>query len=188
LHEAVAAATGDWVSHGAGTIIWDTITQTAHDLLEAYAKIGNYAQQQITFGKRNTPEFHAHPTPGDYGAAQNSVCEHLMGHLFGQPLNLIVIAHEDWSESKNSGEVVGGPSTVGQATIKSLPGRFDTVIRCEAKRRQEPGKPPVATYIAHTQPHGSWIAGVRNPGVNLPDIILAEDPRHFWQEYDKLVS
>lgn len=189
LHEAVSAAVANWKeTHGAGVLIWDTLTQTAHDLLEAYAKLGNYATQQITFGKRGSAEFHAHPTPGDYGAAQNSVCEHLMGHLFAQPLHLIVITHEDWSEPKNAGECVGGPATVGQATIKSLPGRFDTVIRCEARRRSDPGKAPSVQFIARTQPHGPWIAGIRNPGVNLPDVILAEDPRHFWQEYDKLVG
>ena len=188
LHEAVMIATSNWKeSHGASTLIWDTLTQTAHELLEAYARLGNFASGQITFGKRGSPEYHAQPTVGDYGAAQNS-CEHLMGHLFAQPLNLIVITHEDWAEPKNAGECIGGPATVGQATIKTLPGRFDTVIRCEARRRSEPGKPPTSQFIARANPHPPWIAGIRNPGVNLPDMILAEDPRHFWQEYDKLVS
>lgn len=186
LHEAVTVATADWSKHGASTIIWDTLKATANDLLAAYARLGNYAKEQITFGKPGTPEYHAHPTPGDYGAAQNSVCEHLIGLLFAQPLNLIVLTHEEWVEPKNAQECIGGPSTIGTATVKTLPGRFDTVIRTEVKRRGEPGKAKTTEYIAHTNPHGPWICGIRNPGVNLPDMVLGEDPRGFWNEYAKL--
>jgi len=186
LHEAVEIATHDWKD--AGTIIWDTLTATAEDVLAAYARLGNYAKDQITYGKPGTASFHAHPTMGDYGAAQNSVCEHLLGLLFEQPKHLIILTHELWVEPKNAQECIGGPATVGSATAKTLPGRFDTVIRCEAKKRGEPGKPKVTEFIAHTNPHGPWICGVRNPGVNLPDVVLGEDPRHFWGEYAKLIG
>jgi len=180
LREAVEAATAKW--EGCSVLIWDTITQTAEDLLEAYARLGNYAKEQITFGKPGTPEFHAHPTMGDYGAAQTSTCDHLIGHLFRQPLHLIVIAHEGWSEPKSGGELAGGPITVGQATIRTFPSRFDTVIRIEAKKKAEPGKPSRVEHTARVQPHGPWIVGVRGART-MGDVKLEEDPRHFWKTY-----
>ena len=188
LHEAVAIATHDWTKLGASTIIWDTITQTAEDVLRAYSIIGNYASNPITFGKKGTAEFHVHPNEGDYGAAQNSIGTHLMGHLFAQPLNLIIIAHETWVEPKNANACIGGPATIGRALVGKLPGEFDTVIRTEVRRVSNPGKATVTEFRARTQPHGPWIVGIRNPGVNLPDYVMGEDPRGFWLDYTKLVS
>jgi hypothetical protein len=187
LHEAVEIATHKWEGHG--TLVWDTLTQTAHDLLSAYARLGNYAKEQITFGKIGSPEYHAHPTPGDYGAAQTSSTVHLLDLLFDQPLHLIVVCHEDWAEPKNANECIGGPATVGQAAIKALAGRFDTVIRVENKRTGEPGKPKVQQYIARTQPHGIWICNVRlRPGTTLTDTVLEEEPQAFWKAYEAAVS
>lgn len=188
LNEAVACVTRKWREEfGARTIIWDTLTSTAHDVLAAYARLGNYAKEQITFGKPGTPEFHAHPTPGDYGAAQNSVCEHVLGLLFQQPMHVIVVAHEQWVEPKNAGECVGGPATVGAATVQTLPRNFDAVIRLESKRVVD-GKAKVLQFTAHTQPHGVWICGIRGAKA-FPDTVLQEDPVHFWQAYtDALVS
>lgn len=188
LHEATAIATYDWKAKGASTIIWDTITQTAEDLLQAYAILGNYASNPITFGKQGTPSHHVHPTEGDYGAAQNSIGNHLLGHLFAQPLNLIIIAHETWVEPKNANACIGGPATIGRALVGKMPGEFDTVIRTEVRRVTEPGKPVKTEFKARTQPHGPWIVGIRNPGVNLPDYVMGEDPRGFWLEYAKLIG
>lgn len=188
LHEAVGIATYEWSKHGASTIIWDTLTQTAEDVLGAYARLSNYASNPITFGKKGTAEFHVHPSEGDYGAAQNSIGNHLLGLLFKQPLNLIVIAHEVWVEPKNANACIGGPATIGKALVGKLPGEFDTVIRTEVRRVTNPGKPVETEFKARTQPHGPWVVGIRNPGVNLPDFVMGEDPRGFWQQYAKLVG
>lgn len=190
LAEAVACASRPWVTEypGARTLIWDTITQTAFDILAHYARLGNYAKEQITFGKPGTPEHHAHPTMGDYGAAQNSVCEHVLGLIFQQPLHVIVLAHADWHEPKEGGEIVGGPATIGGAKIKTLPGRFDSVIHTEVKYKGEPGKPRVPEFMARTQKHGIWIAGVRGQR-GMPDTILnPADPRDFWRAYEEAIK
>ena len=76
----------------------------------------------------------------------------------------------------------GGPATAGKATVRSFPGRFDTVIHLE---RRTVDKTPSIT--AHTERHGIWSAGIRsghlvNP---MPSIKLDPDPINFWKEYDR---
>lgn len=193
LKEAVAIATYPWADEGFKTLIWDTMTVTARDLLKAYALMQNYTgetkggdSKAISFGQSNTPEFHIHPTMGDYGAAQ-STTDHILQLLFEQPLNLIVLFHEEWVSPKqtDTGETVGGPATVGSARVKHLPGLFDHCIRQEAMRKQLPGRERQEKFVIHTGKHGPWIAGLRCPGVAPGDINLEMDPGHWWVTFEE---
>lgn len=185
LHEAVEVATHKW--EGVGTIIWDTMTQTSKDLLVAYAKLCNYASNPITFGVPGQNEYHVHPNEGDYGAAQNSVINHITDHLFSQPLNLIIICHEQWAEPKNAAECVGGPELVGKAGVRKYPGLFDSVIRTETRTVLAPGADTTTEFFARMNPHGVWKCGIRNPGVSLPDVQLEENPIGFWHKYQEIL-
>lgn len=193
LKEAVQIATYPWADEGFKTLIWDTMTVTSRDLLRAYALMQNFSgetksgdSKAISFGDPNSPEFHVHPTMGDYGAAQSST-DHILQLLFEQPLNLIVLFHEEWVEPKktDTGETVGGPATIGNARVKHLPGLFDHCIRQEAVRKQLPGKPRQEQFIMHTSKHGPWIAGLRCPGVTPGDIKLDVDPVHWWTTFEE---
>lgn len=185
LTENTAIATGDWKQNGYGVLIWDTMTYTAMDLLDEYAKLGKFTSTgPMVFGTKGTPEYHAHPTPGDFGAAQSTVY-HLIRHLFKQPLHVIVLCHSGWTEPKggDGAGLIGGPATVGAAQIKELSGMFTGVIHCEAsrpRRGQGEGNP---VYTAYNNPHGIWQAGTRMPGT-LRDIPLGPDPSHFWVEWE----
>lgn len=188
LHEATAAAIHDWKAEGCGTLIWDTMTATAQDLLLSYAKLCRYASSPITFGRPNSEEFQIQPNEGDYGAAQNAICLHLREKLFSLPINLIVVCHERWVQPKDSTEIIGGPELVGKQSVRLYPGFFDTVIHMENRKIIAPGKNQVEEFWAKTQPHGVWKVGIRTPGVNLPDVKLKEDPRHFWTQYQETLG
>jgi hypothetical protein len=193
LTEAVAIATRNWKDEfpGVGTIIWDTMTTTSQDLLSAYADSGQFSDKHVTFGQPGTSTYHAAPMEGDFGAAQRSTM-FILKYLFRQPLNLIVVFHEDWvqpDEKNVLGAVYGGPTIVGKAAIKQIAAMFDNLFRVSAKDVQEQGK-TVTQYRIHTRHSGPWMAGFRNPlEINpIPMVKMNPDPINFWNAFDNAVE
>jgi hypothetical protein len=194
LTESVAIATKNWKEEypGVGTIIWDTMTTTSQELLAAYADSGQFSDKHVTFGQPGTAAYHAAPMEGDFGAAQRSTM-FILKYLFRQPLNLIVVFHEDWvqpNEKDVLGAVYGGPTIVGKAGIKTIAAMFDNLFRFSAKDKVEQGNKTVTEYAVHTRHSGPWMAGFRNPHENnpIPKVPLKPDPINFWKAFDEAVE
>lgn len=194
LTEAVAIATRNWKEDfpDVGTLIWDTATTTSQELLAAYADSGQFSDKHVTFGQPGTLTYHAAPMEGDFGAAQRSTM-FILKYLFRQPLNLIVVFHEDWvqpNEKEVLGAVYGGPTIVGKAGIKTIAAMFDNLFRFSAKDKIEAGNKVVAEYAVHTRHSGPWMAGFRNPNETnpIPKVVLNPDPINFWLAFDKAVE
>lgn len=186
LEEAVAIASKDYRDTEAGTIIWDTMTYTATDILEAVSKLGLYGNN-ISLGKKGTKSHLSQPQMGDFGAAQRSIM-HILSFLFDQPMNVIVLFHSTMTDAE-SGEVLGGPATVGKAGIRPISGLFDNLFRVAMKRiRVGTGLPAVweQKRVAQTEPEGNWLAGMRTGHEKNPmaEVELKGDGSEFWRQVE----
>lgn len=197
--DAFLVACNDWLgkspSEWAGkppikTIVWDTMTATALDILAYVANSGQFSEKaHIGLGQPGSVEHQKIPMQGDFMATQGIVSR-LVDFLFKQPLHLIVICHSGYDEPREGGNVEGGPTTVGKATIRSFPGRFDTVIHLTRRSSATGTGNPGSAVTAWTERHGMWSAGIRskhetNP---IPKIDLNPDPVNFWLQYDQVVG
>jgi len=200
--EANAIASRPWQTEypGVGTLIWDTETETAEQLLRAYANTGVFSGEKgdkhITVGIEGTDGYMALPMMADYGIAQNAISQ-INNLLFNQPLNIIVICHADISSPQNA-EIAeatfGGPATVGQKGIARIAGKFDNLFRTEKRTRKPPGAASALTeYRVFTEGRGIWLGGMRTPDnknpmpeftVGLSDKDL--DPTDFWRRFEEI--
>lgn len=193
-HDAFDIATRNWaaetsrIGEGVRTIVWDTMTATALDILSYVATSGQFsAGAHISLGTPGSVEHQKLPMQGDYMATHN-IISRLVDFLFKQPLHLIVICHAAFDEPRDGGGAEGGPATAGKATVRSFPGRFDSVIHLQ---RRGSGPAPGAgtgassSVVAYTERHGIWSAGVRSGHANnpMPKVDLAADPQHFWNDF-----
>jgi len=179
LEEAVAIARTSYKQAGVKTLIWDTMTETSKRILRFYSDTGVFSDKHaVQVGTRQLGSWHTSPMEGDYGATQNTVA-FLQEHLWGQPLHLIVIFHEDFVEPE-SGSIeglVGGPATVGKKSIRWIPAKYDTVLHMQ-RRMATTEKSEV---IVNTMQRGIWVAGVRGTRELPPQVALQNDPTHFWR-------
>ena len=106
LTEAVEIASHDWKSKGFGTLIWDTMSSTALELLDAISAQSLYGKNLVI--GRGAAKI-TQPQKGDYGAAQRATM-HILNFLFDQPINIIVLFHVQAPDLES--EMEGGPATV----------------------------------------------------------------------------
>lgn len=185
--DAFAIALYDWKKEypNAKTLIWDHISATAEDCLAQIADAGQFSDKHIKIGTPSSAGKLNVPMEGDYGAVHSTI-DRLTTYLFRQPLHLIILAHATIIESKDGSGLLGGPATVGRASVRKYAGRFDTVIHLARKRRDK-----VDAFVAFMDKHDNlWSAGVRsslliNP---MPSFDLAPDPINFWHTYLKHFS
>lgn len=169
------------------TLVWDTFTATALDTLTAISDSGSFsASAHITLGQRGSVDFQTVPMQGDYGAVQNAL-DRIVTFLFQQPLHLFLICHEGYTESTEAGAktLIGGPYTVGRATISSFPGRFPTVIRL-TRQTIGYGNDAKVAITAWTETQGPWVAGIRSQHLQnpIPIVKLEADPINFHKSYE----
>ena len=187
--EAITIATKPWAEGWTevdGTaippvqsIIWDTMTATARDLLAAYADSGVFSGEKgdkhMSVGEVGTPYYMAQPMMGDYGISQRAVM-HILRILFKQPLNVFVLFHTDFMEPEGAGQVTFGPATVGKAAIKSVASMFDNLFMLDVTEKLERGSPPkrVTQRVVYTDKKGLYLAGLRSPYPKnpIPEIAI----------------
>jgi len=178
--DAFSIALTDWTTEWphVKTLIWDNITATAEDLLSHVADTAQFSSSHV---KINTGKSHLNlPMEGDYGAVHGMI-DRLTTYLFRQPLHLIILAHAQIAESKDGSGTLGGPATIGKASVRKYAGRFDTVIHLATKTKD--GK---QSFTAHMDKHANiWTGGIRshlalNP---MPSTDLEPDPISFWNKY-----
>lgn len=168
------------------TVVWDTLTATSFDILSQLADSGAFSESKhIAIGSDASRQNIA--MQGDYGAAQNRI-DRLMDFLFRIPQHLIVVCHAKMDESRNGEGLEGGPATVGSATVRKFPGRFDTVIHTHRtySPSKTPGGPAETKLAAFTSRHSFWSAGIRGsiPTNPIPVVPLDPDPINFWNLFD----
>ena len=195
-YDAFDIATRDWtkevgrIGEGVKTLVWDTMTSTALDILSYVATSGQFsAGAHISLGTPGSAEHQKLPMQGDYMATHN-IISRLVDFLFKQPLHLIVICHATFDEPRDGGGAEGGPATAGKATVRSFPGRFDAVIHLQRRSSGAGGvgmggAAASSVVTAFTERHGIWSAGVRSGHASnpMPRVDLASDPRHFWESW-----
>lgn len=182
---------GDVVVPPCQTLIWDTMTATARDLLAAYADSGVFSGEKgdkhVSVGDFGTPYYMAQPMMGDYGIAQRAVL-HILKFLLKQPMNVIVLFHTDFMEPEGAGQVTFGPATIGKAAIKPVASLFDNLFVLDVGEtlvRDSGGGPPkrMMKRKVYTDKKGLYLGGLRSPYPRnpIPEVELNDNPVEFWQ-------
>ncbi len=174
---------------GCGTIILDTMTTAARDILQAIANSGKYSDKHISIqgtglGKLNVP------MQGDYMGAQ--ICVMNVLRLFEQSdTNIIVIFHDGLyePETTSSAPTVGGPATTGRSQLAPVAGWFDNLVRIDTRSATKEGK-KVTQYMAYTEKRGPFLAKLRLPLPTnpIPEFELNPDPVNFWEKVAELYN
>jgi len=192
LSEAVEIASHDWASEGYSTLIWDTMTQTARDLLTAIAAQGLHGKSPA-IGTPGTATYVPQPSIGDYGAAQRSIM-HILGFLFNQPMNLIVLFHSA-DDGEGTTETIGGPATIGRAAIRPISSLFDNLFRITVDKIRKPGTmPPEFEFkrVVQTESKSYWLTGLRSPHDKnpIPEYVLRDGAScsEFWSTLDTITK
>jgi hypothetical protein len=169
------------------TMIWDTMSETSIEILNDIADRGQFSKEgHVTIGgAKNKGKFNL-PIMGDFNGAQSAI-ERITKRLFKQPLNLICIYHTDIDAKDDDKILVGGPATVGKATIRKVAKPFDWVLRIEKKGKfNSETKKMEQETIVHTDASGVWIGGVRIAGQNMmPSVTIKPDTpfAKFWPKF-----
>lgn len=180
---------GDFEVPPCQTLIWDTMTATARDLLAAYADSGVFSGEKgdkhVSVGDFGTNYYMAQPMMGDYGIAQRAVL-HILKFLLKQPMNIIVLFHTDYMEPEGAGQVTFGPATIGKAAIKPVASLFDNLFVLDVHERpvrKDTGVVRETKRMIYTDKKGLYLAGLRSPYPSnpVPEIILNDNPIAFWQ-------
>lgn len=190
--EAVRIARHNWAEDGCGTLIWDTMTKTSWEILSAVAKgkdmtVSKGYASPLTIGDRKSDAFLAQPAPADYGIAQQAVFD-ILEFLNHQPINVIVLCHSVDDDNQGKGDMIGGPATVGRATIKALAGYFNNLFRVTIQSTKVPGSNPPKydrKRVVQTEPQSYWMAGFNQPNEKNPigtyDLEGPGRCRRFWE-------
>ena len=171
----------DWQKEGIKTVIVDTWTIWAQDMLAALANAGAFSDKHIKLA-----EGAFQPMPGDF-LGMETLTFNLFRIQKASGLNCINIFHEreDRPEPGTPGEPVGGPATVGKAMIRKIAGWHNTALRLEVRprRRTDLSKPLEYDRILHTDNHGIWQCGLRTPHPTnpIPELVVGADPAETWR-------
>ncbi len=189
LKNATEIATKLWEDEGYTNLVWDTMSTTSYDFLDAIAGEQQFVSKDkggIGFGTPGQEAFVAQPQEGDYGLAQQSVF-FVLKHLFRRRLNLFVLFHEGDNGNKNDPK--GGPGIIGRAAVNKLAGMCNDIFRVALTNERKPNTMPpqfIRRRMVQTQGTAYWQLGMRSAdGANpLPEFELkeGEDPVEFWNE------
>jgi len=184
----------DWKKEGYDTIVLDTFTTLAKTWLNYVAQEGHFQEKRNYIGTPGKPGFVALPDKGHYGGTATIIQNFIDGLIDHQPeVNIVCLCHEYLREKddKGQGSVLGGPATVGKASLEWLAAQFSTVIRMDRKVEQtfkDNVRGEKLSLIARMAQHGNYIARRNEGGLGgnpLPKLTLEPDPINFWTAYDE---
>lgn len=183
----------DWKSYGVSTLVVDTYTKVAQDVIQFAANSGTMDREKHYIVGDPSEGGQAIPNRGDYQAIE-SVSRGFLDMLFAKQkdLHLIFACHEDVKIVENV-HSVGGPSHPGRAMLEYLPAAFSTVIRLIRDEVLVPGDDgPKTVVVAVTENDGKFIAKVRTADEKNPNplarVVLNQDPVNFWNQYDAIFA
>lgn len=186
IKEWTELATTDWkaIHPNVGCIIADTFTQGAKDFRQQIAFKGNAPANSADgtrpqWGTKGEASYIVLPSRSDTFSGQMAA-ENILRLFFEQPLPFIATFHQALRMPDDSGKavaVVGGPATVGTASVESVAGAFSHVIRLSKSQN---------ALVAKSRDHGVWLAGIRSGhAAPMADVALAPDPINFWERYEE---
>jgi hypothetical protein len=197
LEEAVTIAKYPWAKEGFKTLLWDTMTATAEDLLRAIAagrgvEVSKSHGQAMTVGTPGTDTYVPQPAPADFGSAQTSI-DHILKILFQfqSDVNLIIAFHaaDNLGDDEHKGDPLGGPATVGKAQIRKIAKLFDNLFRIAVDKTRVPQTMPpqyVIRRVVQTDTQSYWLTGMRNHLNKNPIPVFDIDDnkcRDFWLKF-----
>ena len=184
---------------GVKTLILDTVTTIAIRSLLYIANQGFFSSDRgdkhIVIGTPGKGMYQSIPLPADYGAVQN-ITRAFFDTLFmnNDDLHVLALFHQKFDQNKEK-DFVGGPATVGSASLEETPTNFDTVIRLERASVTTKDAKGVVTktsrVVARTDHHGYWLAKLREGGGKgnpIPKVDLNFTGSNFWPLYFEAVK
>ena len=176
-----------WIrDEGFRTIITDTLTIPMKALLTQLADSQRFSEKHI----RISDSGHMQPMQGDFLAA-GQLLDNLFRAQVASPFHHVVICHETEirPDDGEGGVAVGGPATVGRATVRQLVNLYNTVIHVyqRPKQRRSLQEKLSMERVAATTTHGIWQAKFRCPlpANPIPEIMIDPDPVNVWNAIDQ---
>jgi hypothetical protein len=175
-----------WKSEGFDTIITDTMTVLSQIILAQVTNSGKFSDRHIELG-----DGIKQPMQGDF-LATNTLVMSLLRKQLASNMNHITLFHEQEArpEPGQPGDPIGGPATVGKASIRSIVNWYNTVLHIvrRAKKRTQPLAPLEYERIVHTAGHGIWQAKLRTSDLTnpVPEIAMNADPVNVWTTLHEL--
>jgi AAA domain len=174
---------------GCSTVILDTATVLARDILQGIANSGRFSDKHVMIVPSGPGKL-AMAMPGDYGATQQSMFN-IFRAFENLPLNFICLFHDGLVEPDigDGFKPYGGPATAGKGAITPTAAWFDNLIRTECVQIGT-GAGKVVKYLAHTEKNGPYIAKVRQKHLKntISQVELQPDPINFWQIADEVIK
>jgi hypothetical protein len=184
----------DWKKLGYDTIELDTFTTLCRAWLRNVTDEGHFQEKRNYIGTPGKPGFVALSDKGHYGGTATIIQNFIDGLIDKQPeMNIICICHEYLREKDKDGggSVLGGPATVGKASLEWLAAQFSTVIRMDRSQEttfKDNIRGEKTVLVARMAQHGNYIARRNESGSGgnpLPKLVLDPDPINFWRKYDE---
>ena len=172
----------DWRAEGITTIITDTMTTLSQTMHAQLTNSGKFSDRHIQLAPGVNQ-----PMQGDF-LATNTLIMTLLRKQQASRLNHLTLFHEQEvrPEPGSPGEPVGGPATVGKASVRSIVNWYNTVLHVvkQQKKRTNPTQPIEYEHVVYTSGHGIWQAKLRVPTPTnpIPCIPMGTDPSNVWRE------
>lgn len=177
----------DWAREGFKTIITDTMTILTKGILSQVTNSGRFSDKHIDLGQGIKQ-----PMQGDFLATQTLLLS-LLRRQQQSRLNHLTLFHEIEirPEAGQPGEPIGGPDTVGKASVRLIVNWYNTVLHLtrRQKKRTDLRQPIEYERVVHTTGHGIWQAKLRTPDPTnrIPEILMEPDPASVWQTLEKTI-
>lgn len=182
----------NWAAEGITTIITDTASVLTQAMLAQFAASGKFAgsrgDQHINIGSGENL-----PMPADYQAV-NTLFMSLLRRQQASGLNHLTLFHDQEvrPEPGQPGDPIGGPATVGKASIRTIINWYNTALHLvkRTKRRVDLTKPVEYERVVHTTGHGIWQAKLRvnDKSREVPEILMDYDPASVWTTLNTIIN
>lgn len=175
-------------NQGCSTVILDTATVLARDILQNIANSGRFSDKHVMIVPSGPGKL-AMAMPGDYGATQQSMFN-IFRAFENLPLNFICLFHDGYVDDPDGGaKPYGGPATAGKGAITPVAAWFDNLIRLDCEISGF-GSAKKVEYVAYSEKNGPYMAKLRQKKLKNPvgRIVLDNDPINFWQLADGALS
>lgn len=204
LKEAFLVAQTDWRAKypDMGVIVWDTVTQTAREILRESARKNWFSSKGPTTGPRDKSgeniasmeeaQKYAQPQEGDFGVAQQSIV--LVQEWFvKQPMHVIALFQEGFAspDAKTGEGALYGPDVMGQKGPRIMPQVYDENLAIVFEKNRATG-----TYERKIQvmPAGARNTQVKKPlgaYVQFPSALMdapstVEGIKDFWRMLEEI--
>lgn len=178
----------NWRAEGFDTVITDTFTILSQVMLGQLTNSGRFSDKGIQISGADKLS-----QQGDY-LATGVLMSTLLRRQLASGMNHLTLFHEQEvrPDAGKPGEPIGGPMTVGKASVRTVVNWYNTFFHMveEPKKRTDLTKPLEYQRVVRTARHGIWQAKLRSPELEnkLPEIVAEPDPINVWRVLDKTLN